>query len=263
MTTIWLTYAWKDNEDDDVEFIAQELRRAGLQVRLDRWALVPGKRLWEQIGDDISDPSKTDAWMIYATITSLSSEACKEELYIAINRALDARGKHFPVFALFPSATNINLLPPALKTRLGVSLEDRDWIARVIAAAEGRQPSIARPEIGPYAISFHRSSSRHSLEIRPRAGVTSRFFAGVPAGEEDTLDPSISFGPSGQIPSTSIVDTPRADYREIEGVTWRVMSARNQVTPSISYFLQCKEAPSRIIFGEFGGQVYVWPHPDR
>jgi hypothetical protein len=190
MATIWLTYAWTDNEDGDVEFIGEELRRAGLQVRLDRWDLVHGKRLWEQIGDFISDPSKTDAWMIYATSKSLSSEACKEELYIAIDRALHTRGQHFPVVALSRSATDISLLPPALKIRLNVSLEDGDWIERIIAAAEGREPAIAHPEIGPYAISFHRSSSRHFVEIRPRAGVTSRFFAGVPAREEDTHDPS-------------------------------------------------------------------------
>jgi hypothetical protein len=204
MAVAWLTYSWADDKDQTVQWIASQLAGAGLTVTLDKWDLEAGKRLWQQIGHFISDPSKTDAWMIYATTNSLSSEACKEELYIAVDRALDTRGKHFPVLALFPSATDINLLPPALKTRLNVSLEDEDWIERVIAAAEGRQPSIARPELGPYAISFHRSSSRHFVEIRPRAGVTARFFAGVPAGEEDTLDPSICFGPSGQIPSTSM-----------------------------------------------------------
>jgi hypothetical protein len=96
MTTMWLTYAWKDNEHRDVDFIAQELGQAGLQVRLDRWELVPGKLLWDQIGHFISDPSETDAWMIYATSSSLSSEPCREELYVAIDRALNAPGTRIP-----------------------------------------------------------------------------------------------------------------------------------------------------------------------
>jgi hypothetical protein len=40
MTKLWLTYAWKDNEVEQVDFVAQELRKAGLDVRVDRVALV-------------------------------------------------------------------------------------------------------------------------------------------------------------------------------------------------------------------------------
>jgi TIR domain len=263
MAVVWLTYSWADDEDQTVQWIASQLEGAGLTVRLDKWDLDSGRRLWEQIGEHISDPAKTDAWMVYATINSVSSERCKEELYTAIDRALNARGQHFPVLALFPSATEIDLLPPALRNRLNVSLEDQDWIERIVAAAEGRQARIARPEIGPYAIRSHRTSARHFVEIRPRAGVTARFFVGVPASEEDALDPSISFGPSGRLPGASLVDTPRDDHREITGTMWRIMSARNQVTPSISCFLGCNEAPSRIIFGEFDRQTYLSPDPAR
>jgi hypothetical protein len=37
MATAWITYAWKDNEDQMIEFVAQELGAAGLDVKLDRW----------------------------------------------------------------------------------------------------------------------------------------------------------------------------------------------------------------------------------
>ena len=201
MANVWLTYSWADNTDHNMDFIAQELTRGGLTVRLDRWDLEAGKRLWEQIADFISNPSRTDAWLIYATSNSLGSERCKEELYYAVDRALATRGERFPVVALFPSAAELDLLPPALKIRLNVSLEDPHWTERVLATAEGRQPSIDRPEIGPYSISFHRSSSRHFVEIRPRSGVVSRFFAAIPVDEKGAVDPSIVPGPSGQIPS--------------------------------------------------------------
>ena len=57
MNSVWITYAWDDNKDGDVDFTAQELIRAGLDVKLDRWNLSAGKRLWEQIEAFIQDPS--------------------------------------------------------------------------------------------------------------------------------------------------------------------------------------------------------------
>ena len=33
MATVWITYAWEDNEDQMVDFIAQELEAAGLKVQ--------------------------------------------------------------------------------------------------------------------------------------------------------------------------------------------------------------------------------------
>lgn len=67
MAKIWITYAWKDNEDGDIDFIAQELKRAGLEVKLDRWQLGAGQRLWPQIEHFITAPSESDAWLFYAT----------------------------------------------------------------------------------------------------------------------------------------------------------------------------------------------------
>ena len=262
MAAAWLTYSWAGNPDRDVDYIAQELARAGLTVRLDRWDLQAGRRLWEQIGNFISDPSGVDAWIIYATANSLGSEKCKEELYYVIDRALASRTESFPVVALFPSAAEIDLLPPALKTRLNVSLEDPRWIERIVAGVEGRQSSIDRPEIEPYAIALHRSSSRHFVEVRPRAGVVSRFFVAIPLSEKDVVDPSIQPGPSGRIPSVAIVMGPKEFRAEKGDEIWWAMTARNQATPSTSYFLQCTELSSRIAFGELGGRCYIWPKPD-
>jgi hypothetical protein len=44
MTKLWLTYAWKDNEDEQVDFVAQELRKAGLDVSVDCVALTAGRK---------------------------------------------------------------------------------------------------------------------------------------------------------------------------------------------------------------------------
>ena len=86
MAAIWITYAWKDNENEDVDFIAQELQLAGLTVQLDRWNIGAGKRLWEQIETFIVKPDQSDAWVLIATQNSLQSEPCKEEFSYALGR---------------------------------------------------------------------------------------------------------------------------------------------------------------------------------
>src|SRR6266852_4431766 len=100
-TVVWLTYAWLDNATKDVEYIAQRLEDAGLTIRRDKWDLEAGRRLWEQIDAAISDSGESDAWLIYATENSLSSEPCKEEYAYALQRALDARGASYPILPLF------------------------------------------------------------------------------------------------------------------------------------------------------------------
>jgi len=147
--SIWLTYAWDDNADGDVDFAAQELTDIGLEVKLDRWNLTAGKRLWEQIETFIQDSSKSDAWLLYATQASLGSEACREEFAYALDRALQTRGGDFPVIALFPAPVDRHLIPAGIKTRLFVSLTDPDWKERILAAAEKRQQHITRPQVEP------------------------------------------------------------------------------------------------------------------
>src|SRR5689334_16947999 len=99
MATIWITYCWEDNKNRDVDFLAQELQAAGLTVKLDRWTLGAGKRLWEQIEKHIQDSKESDAWLIYATQNSLGSQACREEFSYALDRALQSRTETFPVIA--------------------------------------------------------------------------------------------------------------------------------------------------------------------
>ena len=54
MAALWVTYAWADNRDNDVDFVVQELSAAGLTVKLDRWNIVAGRRLWDQFDNFIA-----------------------------------------------------------------------------------------------------------------------------------------------------------------------------------------------------------------
>ena len=51
---LWITYAWLDNIEGDFDYLVQELEKAGIPALYDKIALIPGRRLWDQIADKIS-----------------------------------------------------------------------------------------------------------------------------------------------------------------------------------------------------------------
>lgn len=256
MATIWLTYAWADNSDQDVDFVAQELVRAGLQVKMDRWNLSAGKRLWDQIEHFICDAGECDAWLLYATPNSLGSEPCREEFAYALDRALRERGSVFPVLALFPATIDPDLIPAGIRTRLYVSLTDPDWKERINAAAEGRAPNISVSALQPYLLRVHRNPPGaphpYSIEVRPRGGTWSPFLAGLPLSEHGRVDPSIMFGATGRVPFSGALFTTGSEPSE-DG-NWWLMFAGNEATPTQSYYIHCNQLPSKLLFGVNGSQ---------
>jgi len=250
---LWLTYAWDDNKDRDVDFVAQELSASGLTVKLDHWILGAGLRLWEQVAEHISNPELSDAWLLYATQSSLGSEPCKEEFAYALERALHTRGESFPVIALFPSTVDRELIPPGIRTRLFVSLTDPDWKERISAAAEGRPPAIARQAMEPYALTVHPvGDGRYGIEVRPRAGTWSPFFAAVPLKGRDVLNPKIMHGPRGFVPAAGSLRAP-GEEESADGEWW-IMSSNDEASPTQSYFVFCNSLPSALVFGQRGDE---------
>lgn len=255
MTTVWLTYAWDDNKNGDVDFIAQEIESVDLKVKLDRWNLQAGKRLWEQIDNFIQNPAECDGWILYATQNSLGSEPCKEEFAYALDRALKTRGQIFPVIGLFPSSVDEHLIPTAIKTRLYISTIDPDWKERIKSAVENRSPNVNRPIIEPYFLKIHESPHGYNIEVRPRAGTWSPFISAIPTNEKDKLNPYIMHGPAGRVPTKFIHYSPISGLSKDE-VFW-VMGAQNEATPSQSYYIYCKTMPNELIFGVEEGIQYT------
>jgi hypothetical protein len=256
MSTLWITYAWDDNTQCDVDFVAQELVRLGVQVKLDRWNVRAGRSLWEQIERFIQKETESDAWLIYATRNSLGSEACKEEFSYALDRAFKKRGNDFPVIVMFPGLVDNSLIPAGKRTRLCVSLTDLEWKERVKAAVEARRPSLARPQLEPFTIQIHRDNAaighRIAIEVRPREGTWSPFFAAVPQSEKARVQPHIMYGSRGQVPQGGeLLNTGEAPS---SNDAWWVMFAENEATPMQSYYIKCDELPSRLAFGVNGGQ---------
>lgn len=256
MKRVWITYAWADNRNGDVDFVAQELKAAGLIVELDRWKLEAGKRLWEQISHFIEAPDQSDAWLLYATQASLGSEACKEELYTALDRALQKRGGDYPIIGLFPGAIDHDVIPAPIRIRLHVSLQDPDWKKRIKAAAEGQPLDTDSPNILPYHVAVHRWG-RFYIELRPRAGRWHPFFMGVPVAEEAAVDPNVIVGPSGQVPSAAMVHVQTGLPPQLDG--WAVRYVGNEITPTTSAYIQCTVLPSRVLFGTRapGGPLFI------
>lgn len=63
MTTkpkLWVTYAWADNENEDVDFYISRLQEQA-EVHFDRRSVALGKRHWEEFADQIA--TKCDAWV--------------------------------------------------------------------------------------------------------------------------------------------------------------------------------------------------------
>lgn len=247
---LWVTYAWKDNEDKDIDYIVQELDKAGLDVRFDRRSLVPGQRLWIQIGGAITDPAECDAWGIVLTARSLASEACVEELSYALDRALDAKGSGFPIFALLHDVPGRDL-PPALKIRLCIPLGNNDWVAQVLAAVEKRSPGLLITGLDQWVIKEHPVADGFALEIRPRFDRISPFAVAVDldeklSGNVTKCDP----GPANKIPGGHVAHNWLNSQTTLtNGIPAWVWGADNEASPTASYYLFYRRRPPRVWFG--------------
>ena len=260
MVTAWLTYAWIDNDRQDVDFIAQELQRSGVTIQLDRWNISAGSRLWDQVAGFIQSP-ECGGWILYATQNSLGSEACREEFSYALDRALHARNEGFPIIALFPSPVDCDLIPAGIRTRLHLSSRDPNWKERIKAALDGRQPEVGHPHLEPYDYQVHLrqfpDGNRLILEVRPRAGTWVPFCAAIPISERERVRPTIWHGPRG----SAGVDQPIhtlfnvGESASTDGKYW-MMFAGNEATPTQSYFISFREPPSRVYFGIHNGPMF-------
>jgi hypothetical protein len=131
-----------------------------------------------------------------------------------------------------------------------------DWKERIKGAADGRTPAVTRAPIEPYQVRLHRSpqagSRAYAIEMRPRAGTWSPFFAACPAAEKEILKPNIMHSPSNRVPSGGALFN-TGECLSDDGQWW-ILFAQNEATPTQSYFLFVDQIPSQFIFGVHNGQ---------
>lgn len=163
---------------------------------------------------------------------------------------MSAKGKTFPVFALLHHIAPRDM-PPALRIRLGISLEDQDWVERVLAAVKGVSPGFVSTGIPDYVLTEHKTEDGYCLEIRPRFERIAPFAVAVDyhekaSGNVTRCDP----GPANTIPAGHVA------YKWIDSETtltdgthaW-VWGADNEANSTSSYYLFYKRRPKRIWFG--------------
>ena len=252
MKKLWLTYAWKDNEDKDVDFIIQELdkHKSEILVKFDRRNLIPGQRLWFQIGGIITDPVECDAWAIIVTKNSIKSEACIEELSYALDRAISSRGKSFPIIGLLHNIS-VREIPPVLRTRLCIPLEDDNWVSQVVSASKQIALGFSPSNLSEFILKEHSNERNNFLEIRPRFDRISPFLIAVELQEKESGNvKGRTYGPSGRIPPGSVFFMNSQSEGELsDGTPVYLWQANNEATSTNSYFLVYKKKPSKIWFG--------------
>jgi hypothetical protein len=250
MNPLWITYAWKDDEGGDFSYLVQELRAVGIEATYDKVALIPGLRLWEQIADRITS-SPLGGWAYLLTPSSLESEACREELAYALDRALGARGSDFPLIGLL-HGVRIEDVPPALRVRRCISLANPDWKEEVAAAIEGRPPRIQLAAQAKYVWNVHPSylgdPSQMAVEVRPRFGAIVYWCFVVPA--QSTIV-AWGFGPAGGGALSGTMMTVVEGTLELRGLPCTFLGAGSPLSPSVSAYIVFADQPPEFVgFGE-------------
>ncbi|MBB4197077.1 hypothetical protein GGD83_000854 [Rhodoblastus sphagnicola] len=252
MRKLWISYSWKDNSENDVDFIAQRIGQAGVLVKLDRLVLEAGQRLWPQIERHICDPKECDAWCIYLTQNSLTSEAVLEEISYAVDRALRSRGNAFPIVAINPGDVDKNSVPASLRTRLYIDLTDPNWIERIVAATQGRPPNISIEQILPFFLKEHNLDGKRVVEIHPRAGRWHPAFVATLASEAKYIG-CLMQGPSGRASLDGMINSGTFSYDNLnEKISGTVIF--HNITPINSIYVELSGAVSKLIFGSIKGE---------
>ena len=221
-------------------------------MKLDRWSLTAGKRLWDQIANFITNPEESDAWLFYATQTSLASDPCREELAYALDRALNTRVDNFPIIALFPSSVEKNLIPASIRVRLFVSLTDPDWKERIVAAAQRRPLSVPFHQLQPFVAQVLTPVPppfRYVVEFRPRAGVWNPCIFAGPVSERETAGMTLRCGPPRRIPPVDGMVFSRGEGVSQDG-SWYFSLGYEPATPTNSYYAFLREMPTAFLFGQ-------------
>lgn len=235
MPNVWLTYAWKDNDEGAFDYLVDELERAGVTTRYDKIQLVPGRRLWEQVGDRMMAP-ELGGWAYLLTPNSMASEACREELAYALSRALQ-RGNDFPLIGLVHQVP-ISEVPIPLKVRLCVDLRAPNWVEQVKAGLENRPPARAAAPSSPFVIRQHQNymgvQGQNALEFRPHLGEKPYWRMAYPSASRPSVKGS---GPAGGGGVGGVAFNTIEGTIQFGGVDYTFYGEGTALTPAVSAYI--------------------------
>lgn len=250
MPKLWLTYAWKDNDDQDVDHVINELTGEGIEVIYDRKHLLVGRRLWEQIDKGINDPT-VDGWAIFTTENSLASEPCQEEISYALDRTLRTKGANYPLVGIFPQPIDRELVPSALATRLFVNLADPTWKTQIADSLKGVRSAPDLSKVKPYLFRWHEDPSGFILEVRPRSGRWVNPVVLVPKSQGELLK-GFMVNPAGHPNMSGMVSGGEIDDRAMAGY-----GVNGLVDAANSLYVRFTHKPMMVLFGADGTSLNI------
>jgi len=262
---LWITYAWLDNVEGDFDYLVQELEKAGIPALYDKIALIPGRRLWDQIAEKISQ-EPLSGWAYLITPNSLSSEACREELSYALQRALEAKGEVFPLIGLL-HRVSIKDVPLPLRVRLCVNLANPDWIEEIRAGVVGQPPQhVIKPQ-SPLIVKIHKpylgDPSNVAVEFRPRFGELTYWRIGYPSNNPRPV--MWGPGPANGCGISSVMQSCIEGKVVVGGVDMNFVGCGNTLSASTSAYIVFKDdLPQKLFFGlskeafgiDMNGQIF-------
>lgn len=252
MAKLWLTYAWKDNEDFDIDHVIHELETKGLEVHYDRAKLLAGQRLWQQIDKAMNDPD-VGGWAMFVSEASLKSEPCQEEIGYALDRALRTKAGEFPLIGIFAAPLDRAVIPSALATRLHVNLQDPSWATQVLDGVTGRKTAAKSAPPTPFGHSWHEYNGGYVLEVWPRSGRWFPFAVAVSAVDADKLG-MVKQGPRGGIVGGGVVQNVRTSDDAIKGKLVSIGHAIDSLNTGQIFF---RAMPSEVHFGQPDGAAFI------
>jgi hypothetical protein len=249
---LWITYAWKDNDEGDFDYLVQKLQKVGISSLYDKIALIPGRRLWHQIAHRISS-SPLSGWAYLVTPNSLLSSACREELSYALQRTLEAKGEEFPLIGLLHKVS-IGDVPMPLRVRLCVSLTDPDWAEQVRAGVEGKPPGIPVPRQEAFVLKIHENylgrQGWTAIEIRPRFSQITYWRMAFPSNGPQPVVWGTGPANGGGI-GGAMFTVVEGEYQDMGGVPMKFKGAANPLSSAMSaYAVFDGPLPDRLFFGE-------------
>jgi hypothetical protein len=248
---LWTTYAWNDNEEGNFEYIMQELNAFGISTEYDKVALIPGQRLWSQISEKINS-SETTGWAFLITPNSLNSEPCLEELYYALNRALETKSNNFPIIGLVTSGVSFNDIPTALKIRLCVSLTNPNWKEQIKSALLMQPTKNIESNQSKYIYNisqeFYVNGITTTIEIRPRFEELHFWRIAIPVTSNIVR---FGVGPANSKQISGVLETVVDGFNmQLNEIDCKIVGAGSRLTPGTSaYIFIDNEIPDFVGFG--------------
>lgn len=255
---LWITYAWKDNEGGNFDYLVGELGDT-VNCKYDKVELVPGQRLWEQIGNKIMN-SSLHGWAILITENSLKSQPCLEEIEYAVTRAISMNAD-FPLIGLL-HGVNIKDVPASLRTRLCVNLKSKDWKEQIIAGLEKRAPVVDIEPKGKYIAKSYKQKNEGLtvFEVTPRFSEISHWRFAVPSGIEVVeygTGPVITNVPF-ELELSKVLHDAIDGTIDLNGKPFNFYGCGNKSTAETSAFIRLRgNIEDGIFFGEATGGTQI------